>query len=81
APYGHDGRFFSLMNVFEHYRSKAINSSTTDSLFKNKLPLSNFEIGQLTAFLYTLSDTIFLKDKRFAEPGTENTIPSFIHLH
>ncbi len=81
APYGHDGRFFSLMNVFEHYRSKAINSSTTDSLFKNKLPLSNFEIGQLTAFLYTLSDTTFLKDKRFAEPDTENTIPSFIHLH
>ena len=80
-PYGHDGRFFSLMNVFEHYRSKAINGPTTDSLFKNKLPLSNFEIGQLTAFLYTLSDTTFLKDKRFAEPGTENTIPSFIHLH
>ncbi len=80
-PYGHDGRFFSLMNVFEHYRSKAINGPTTDSLFKNKMPLSNFEIGQLTAFLYTLSDTTFLKDKRFAEPGTENTIPSFIHLH
>ncbi len=80
-PYGHDGRFFSLMNVFEHYRSKAINSPTTDSLFKNKMPLSNYEIGQLTAFLYTLTDTTFLKDKRFAEPGTENTIPSFIHLH
>ena len=81
APYGHDGRFFSLMNVFEHYRSKAIDGPTTDSLFKHKLLLSNFEIGQLTAFLYTLSDTTFLKDKRFAEPGTENTIPSFIHLH
>ena len=60
-PCGHDGRFFSLMNVFEHYRSKAINGPTTDSLFKNKMPLSNFEIGQLTAFLYTLSDTAFLK--------------------
>ena len=48
------------MNVFEHYRSKAINGPTTDSLFKNKMPLSNFEIGQLTAFLYTLSDTTFL---------------------
>lgn len=81
APYGHDGRFFSLMNVFEHYRNKAVNGPTTDSLFKNKMLLSNFEIGQLTAFLYTLSDTTFLKDKRFTELGTENTIPSFIHLH
>ncbi len=81
APYGHDGRFFGLMNVFEHYRSQAVNGLTTDSIFKNKLALSNFEIGQLTAFLYTLSDTTFLKNKRFAEPGTENTIPSFIHLH
>ncbi len=81
APYGHDGRFFSLMNVFEHYRSHTINGPTTDSLLKKGLPLSNYEIGQLTAFLYTLSDTTFLKDKRFAEPGTQNTIPSFIHLH
>ncbi len=81
APYGHDGRFFGLSSVFDHYRNSAINGPTTDSLFKNKLALSNFEIGQLTAFLYTLSDTTFLKDKRFAEPGTENTIPSFIHLH
>ena len=38
-PYGHDGRFFSLMNVFEHYRSKAINGPTTDSLFKNVVSL------------------------------------------
>jgi len=81
APYGHDGRFFSLTNVFEHYRSKAIDGPTTDSLFKHKMPLSNFEIGQLTAFLYTLTDTTFLKDKRFAEPGTENTISTFIHIH
>ncbi|MFY7900803.1 MAG: cytochrome-c peroxidase [Chitinophagaceae bacterium] len=81
APYGHDGRFFSLSNVFEHYRSKAVNGPTTDSIFKHKMPLSNYEIGQLTAFLYTLSDTTFLKDIRFAEPGIKNTIPSFIHLH
>ena len=44
APYGHDGRFFSLMNVFEHYRSKVVDGPTTDSLFNHKLPLSNFEI-------------------------------------
>ena len=81
APYGHDGRFFSLMNVFEHYRSKMVVGPTTDSLLRHKLPLSNYEIGQLTAFLYTLSDTTFLRNKQFAEPGKENVSPSYIHVH
>ena len=81
APYGHDGRFFSLMNVFEHYRSKMIVGATTDPLLQHKLPLTNYEIGQLTAFLYTLSDTTFLRNKRFAEPGKENVLPSYIHVH
>jgi cytochrome c peroxidase len=71
-PYGHDGRLFSLISVFEHYRKGMIVGPTTDQLLKNKLPLSNFEIGQLTAFLYTLTDSSFLKDPRFAPPGYEN---------
>jgi cytochrome c peroxidase len=58
-----------------------VNGPTTDSLLRNGLPLSNYEIGQLTAFLYTLSDTAFLKDKRFAETGKGDVVPSFIHLH
>jgi cytochrome c peroxidase len=80
APYGHDGRFFSLSNVFEHYRKNMKVGPTTDSLLKNKLPLSNFEIGQLTAFLYTLTDTSFLKNPMFAPPGY-NITPTFIHNH
>ncbi len=80
APYGHDGRFFSLSNVFDHYKKNLIASNTTDSILVNKIPLSNFEIGQLTAFLYTLTDTSFLKDKRFAPEGYEVT-PNFIHYH
>lgn len=64
-PYGHDGRFFSLMNVFEHYRKNMVIGHTTDSLLRNRLPLSNYEIGQLTAFLFTLTDSSFLKDPRF----------------
>ncbi len=81
APYGHDGRFFSLMNVFEHYRKKVVDDPTTESLLRHKMPLSNYEIGQLTAFLYSLSDTTFLKDTRFADPSNPNAFPSFIHLH
>jgi len=79
-PYGHDGRFFSFSNVFEHYRKNMVVSATTDSLFRNKMALSNYEIGQLTAFLYTLTDSSFLADQRFAPPGY-NISPTFIHQH
>lgn len=79
-PYGHDGRFFTLLNVFEHYRRNMVVSPLTDSLLQHRLPLSNFEIGQLTAFLYTLTDTGFLKNPLFAPPGYVIT-PVFIHRH
>lgn len=71
-PYGHDGRFFSLLSVFEHYRNGMTVMPNTDPLLQHKLSLSNFEIGQLTAFLYTLTDSSFLHDPRFAPPGSEN---------
>jgi len=80
-PYGHDGRFFSLLSVFEHYRKNMMVGPTTDSLLRKKLILSNFEIGQLTAFLYTLTDSSFLNNPRFAPPGFENNAkpPADIH--
>lgn len=78
APYGHDGRFFGISNVMEHYRNRMVVCSTTDSLLRKKLPLSNFEIGQLTAFLYTLTDTAFLKNPMFAPPSYNAT---FSHNH
>ena len=80
APYGHDGRFFSLQNVYENYRNKMVITDNTDSLLKHKIPLSNYETGQLTAFLRTLTDTSFLKNPQFAPPGYEIT-PFFIHYH
>lgn len=79
-PYGHDGRFFTLLNVFEHYRKNMVVTPLTDSLLQHRLPLSNFEIGQLTAFLYTLTDTSFLKNPLYAPPGYTIT-PVFIHRH
>lgn len=66
--YGHDGRFFDVYQVLEHYNSGVINSPTTDPLVKNKIPLSNFEKGQLVAFLSALTDTAFLKNKKLAQP-------------
>lgn len=72
-PYGHDGRFFSILDVMNHYRNGVINGPTTDSLVKD-VKLSNFEIGQITSFLYTLTDTALLKDTRFAPPGLNRTL-------
>lgn len=68
APYAHDGRFFSVRNVIDHYRNSVIASPTTDSLLVNKIPLSNYEVGQIVSFLFTLTDSSFIKDKRFAQP-------------
>jgi len=79
-PYGHDGRFATLYNVFEHYKKNMIVSSTTDSLLKNKLALSNYEIGQLTAFLYTLTDSSFTHNPMFAPQGF-NITPAFRDKH
>ena len=67
-PYMHDGRFYSIYDVLEHYNRKMEVGPTTDPLLKNKLPLSNFEKGQLVAFLLTLTDSSFLKDERFVQP-------------
>ena len=80
-PYGHDGRFFSVLSVMEHYRKNMVISATTDSLLRNRLPLSNFEIGQLTAFLYTLTDSSFLHNPHLAAPGKgiSTTAPADIH--
>jgi cytochrome c peroxidase len=79
-PYGHDGRFFSLLNVFEHYRRDMAVSATTDSLLQHKMPLTNYEIGQLTAFLQTLTDSSFLKNSMLAPEGNLQ-LPPRMHLH
>ncbi len=66
--YGHDGRFFDVLNVFDHYQSGVQKSGTLDPLLQNGISLSNFERGQLLAFLLTLTDDEFLKNKSLAAP-------------
>lgn len=79
-PYGHDGRFFTLHNVFEHYRINMVADNNTDDLLQHKLSLSNYEIGQLTAFLYTLTDSSFISNPMFAPRGY-NILPAFKDKH
>ena len=67
-PYGHDGRFYSIDDVLNHYSNGVQPSATVDSLVRNKIPLTRDEKYYLKAFLSTLTDTAFVADKRFSQP-------------
>ncbi|WP_343304704.1 cytochrome c peroxidase [Chitinophaga niabensis] len=67
APYMHDGRFYSLDAVLNHYADEVKDMPTLDPLLKNGIALTTTEKAQLKAFLNTLNDKIFITDKRFAE--------------
>lgn len=80
-PYEHDGRFYSLKEAILHYRSKK-DRPNVDPLLKDGIPLSNFEVGQLTAFLYALTDSSFITDKKFSDPAINHSaIPPTEHIH
>lgn len=67
-PYAHDGRVYDIYAMLEHYNAEVVNGPTTDPLVKNKIPLSNFEKGQLVAFLETLTDSAYLTNTAFSAP-------------
>ncbi len=67
-PYGHDGRFYSIGAVIDHYRFSVVNGPTTDPLVKDKISMSDFDKLDLLVFLRTLTDTSYLANKRFAQP-------------
>lgn len=65
-PYGHDGRFYSIGAVIDHYRYHVINSATTDPLVKNKISITDYEKIDLISFLETLTDSTLINNTRFA---------------
>jgi len=67
-PYMHDGRISSLRGCLEHYNSKIVQSPTLDPLLTNGILLDRYQMIDLVAFLRTLTDTLFLKNPRFADP-------------
>lgn len=70
-PYMHDGRYYSLGAVIDHYRTGIVTTQPTlDSLLKNRIPLLNNEKNELLYFLNTLTDTTMTKNPRFAEKTT-----------
>ncbi|HTN05216.1 cytochrome-c peroxidase [Agriterribacter sp.] len=66
-PYGHDGRFYSIGAVIDHYRFGVVSGPTTDLLVKNKITISDYEKLDLLEFLRTLTDSAFINNKNFAQ--------------
>lgn len=67
SPYFHDGSVSSLSMALQHYVNGIKNNKAVDQSLLS-LTVSEEEKTQLEAFLKTLTDTEFLKDKRFADP-------------
>jgi len=67
APYMHDGNFYTLEAVINHYRFQIKDTPNIDPLLKNKINISDEDVIALTAFLKTLDDLSFINDKRFQE--------------
>lgn len=71
APYMHDGRLRKLEGVIEHYQNGVKDSPTLDSQLKQNgrlgIVISQDEKVKLIAFLKTLTDESFLKDRKLSE--------------
>jgi cytochrome c peroxidase len=79
APYMHDGRFGTLLEVVNHYDSGVVRSfglhgdlleynEATGNYDVKRLNLTEAEKNALVAFLHTLTDESFLNDVRFSDP-------------
>lgn len=66
----HDGRFYTLDAVLNHYSSGVVNTQNLDPSLNNGtlgIPLTATEKTKLIAFLLTLTDNEFLTNPKFAE--------------
>jgi cytochrome c peroxidase len=77
APYMHDGRFKTLEEVLDHYNEHIrFDTPNLDPLIieatntpnGTSLGLTAEEKRKIIVFLHTLTDTTFIKDKRFSNP-------------
>jgi cytochrome c peroxidase len=71
APYMHDGRFYGLGQVLDHYRFGVEHTPNLDPLMENKgnhgIPLTDEEKDRIILFLKTLTDRDFLKNPLLSE--------------
>lgn len=65
-PYMHDGRFWTLEQVLEHYNSGIKHSATLAPELASGLPMTADEKKKIIAFLQTLTDYTIISDFKFA---------------
>lgn len=74
APYMHDGRFKTLLEVVEHYNSKVKKSPTLSTILRDqngepiRLNLNELEKQSIVLFLKTLTDSSSLRHEKFSDP-------------
>jgi cytochrome c peroxidase len=68
ANYMHDGRFNTLGQCINHYRTGVQQSATLDPLLTSGIPLTNTEANELFVFLRALTDSTFLTNPKFGKP-------------
>jgi len=81
APYMHDGRFDTLMDVVNHYNDGMVNHRNLDGTLRNRggarrLGLDAGERAALVAFLETLTDPAIASEPRWSDPFQESSTPS-----
>jgi cytochrome c peroxidase len=64
-PYMHDGRFWSLEQVLNHYRSGIRNSETLHPTLTNGIEITELEQQKIISFLRTLTDYNLMGDPLF----------------
>lgn len=66
-PYMHDGRFFKLAQVLEHYANGVEYSATLDPILGDEertgIPMTNEEQAKIISFLNTLNDESFVNNE------------------
>jgi len=67
-PYMHDGRFFTLAQVLDHYSDGIKASSTLDPSLAVGIPMTATEKQQIIRFLKTLSDYTLMAEPTLSEP-------------
>jgi len=68
SNYMHDGRFGTLGQVINHYRTGVQPSATLDPSLAGGISMTNTDANNLFQFLKALTDSSFLTDSRYKKP-------------
>ena len=68
SNYMHDGRFNTLAQCINHYRTGVQASSTLDPLLNGAISMTNTDATALALFLQSLTDSSILSNSKFSKP-------------